>query len=140
MAAQNGTHIREVDLSSNALTRTLQTLGRGLTRRCPYCGGPRIFKNWFSLKERCPSCNTLFAHEDGYFLGAYPLNLVLTSLIAVLVAIWLIAGTDLSVLQMQIIAVVLVVGLPLVLYPYTLSLWMTIDLLLHPRFAERHRA
>jgi len=122
------------------MKRLAQTLGRGLLRRCPYCGGPKIFKNWFSLKDRCPSCNTLFAHEGGYFLGAYPLNLVLTSVIAVLVAIWLIAGTDLSVLEMQIIAVALVIGLPLFFYPYTLSLWMAIDLTLHPDFADREHA
>ena len=110
-------------------------------RRCPYCGGADIFKGWFTLKERCPSCNTLFAPEDGYFLGAYPINLVLTSLIAVGVVIWLIAGTSLTVLQMQILAVVLVVGLPLFIYPYSLMLWMSLDLVLHPpaELSRRHR-
>jgi uncharacterized protein (DUF983 family) len=132
--------LREVDLASNGLARAMQTLGRGLLRRCPYCGGPGIFKNWFTLKDRCPSCNTLFAHEGGYFLGAYPLNLVLTSVIAVLVAIWLIAGTDLTVLQMQIIAVALVVGLPLFFYPYSLSLWMAVDLTLHPHLSDREQS
>jgi hypothetical protein len=35
--------------------------------------------------------------------------------------------------------VVLVIGLPLFLYPYSLSLWMTLDLLLHPHFEDRVR-
>ena len=46
--------------------------------------------------------------------------------------IWLIAGTEMTVLQMQILAVVVVIGLPLFLYPYSLLLWMCIDLVLHP--------
>jgi uncharacterized protein (DUF983 family) len=139
MSQTTGSHVRKVDLAAGAVPRTMQTLGRGLLRRCPYCGGPKIFKNWFELKERCPSCNTLFAHEDGYFLGSYIINLGLTAVIAVLIAFWLIFQTDLSVVQMQIGTVILVVGLPLFLYPYSLSLWMTLDLLLHPHFEDRVR-
>ena len=132
MGSSNQHDRRPVNLASGALARAGQTLARGLLRRCPYCGGGNIFRGWFSLKERCPHCNTLFAPEDGYFLGAYPINLVLTSLIAIGIVLWLIAATDLSVLQMQIIAVLIVVGLPFFLYPYSLSLWMTIDLVVHP--------
>ena len=141
MAPQNQLHRRPVDLSDRATTRAGQTLSRGMLRHCPYCGGSNIFSGWFTLKERCPHCHTHFAIEDGYFLGSYPLNLVLTSVIAVFVVVWLIAGTDLSVVQMQILAVALVVGLPLFLYPYMLSLWMTIDLTVHPPgdFSQRHR-
>jgi len=123
---------RPVSLPENGFQRTMVTLGRGLLRHCPYCGGGGIFRSWFTLKERCPHCNTLFAYEDGYFLGSYVFNVVLTSLIAVAVAIYMLVGTDLSVLRMQIIAVALVVILPFILYPYCLSFWMTLDLLLHP--------
>jgi uncharacterized protein (DUF983 family) len=133
-------HKRDINLSPNGFHRFLQTLGRGALRRCPYCGGSHIFKTWFTLKDRCPNCNTLFAREEGYFLGSYPLNLGLTSIIAIAVVLWLIGLTDLSVLQMQVLAVVLVVGLPLFLYPYMLSLWMAIDLLIHPDLASRERA
>lgn len=131
---------RNTDLSRNGFRRVLQTLGRGATRRCPYCGGPHIFKSWFTLKDRCPSCTTLFAREEGYFLGSYPLNLGITSIIAIAVVVWLIGLTELSVLQMQVLAVVLVIGLPLFLYPYMLSLWMAIDLLIHPDLGDRERA
>jgi uncharacterized protein (DUF983 family) len=142
MTEQQAPPSRAVDLSPGAGGRAAETFGRALMRRCPYCGGGPIFKGWFTLRERCPHCGTRYAAEDGYFLGAYPINLVLTSLIAVAVVIWLIAGTDLSVLQMQILAVVIVVGLPLLLYPYSLLLWMSIDLVLHPpgNRQERRRA
>jgi uncharacterized protein (DUF983 family) len=139
MSQHTGIQTRPVILADGALSRALQTLGRGLMRHCPYCGGPSIFRNWFSLKERCPNCNTLFAHEEGYFLGSYAINLSLTAVIAVLLVFWLIFRTDLSVLQMQIAAVAIAVGLPLFLYPYSLSFWMALDLTLHPNFSDRVR-
>lgn len=123
---------RPIDLSDSGAKRAGQTVFRGLLRRCPYCGGGKIFKNWFNLHERCPHCNTLFAHEDGYFLGSYVFNIGLTSIIAVLFAIWMIVSTDMGVVDMQIAAVALVVILPFILYPYCLSLWMALDLLVHP--------
>ncbi|HWV25317.1 MAG TPA: DUF983 domain-containing protein [Thermomicrobiales bacterium] len=132
---------RPITLPDNAFQRAMVTLGRGLLRHCPYCGGGRIFRNWFTLKERCPHCHTLFAYEDGYFLGSYVFNLVLTSLIAIAAALYMLIGTDFSVLRMQVVSVVLVVILPLVLYPYCLSFWMTLDLLVHPPgdFSDRPR-
>lgn len=123
---------RPVDLPNKALPKLAKTLGRTALRRCPYCGGPDIFKGWFSLKERCPSCNTLFAYEQGYFLGAYAVNLSLTAVLAVLFVFWMIFNLSLSVIEMQIAAVVLAIGMPLFLYPYSLSLWMCLDLLVHP--------
>lgn len=114
-------------------TKRLLTGGRrALTRRCPYCGGADIFRGWFGVKDRCPYCGTRYAYETGYFLGAYAINLVFTELLAVAVVISLIAFTDLSVLQMQIAAVFLAVGLPLLFYPTALLLWMALDIAFHP--------
>lgn len=121
-----------MDLPVSAGGRLWRTLSRGTRRHCPYCGGGDIFDGWFTLKDRCPSCETLFAAEDGYFLGSYVINLVLTSLIALAVVLWMIIRTDMSVIAMQVAAVILAVGLPPVLYPYTLSLWMTLDMVIHP--------
>lgn len=141
MASSNPSPTRPVDLADNGAKRFGQTIGRGLLRRCPYCGGDKIFKSWFNLHERCPHCNTLFAHEDGYFLGSYVFNIGLTSIIAVLTAIWMIVYTDMGVVEMQVAAVALVIVLPFILYPYCLSLWMALDLLLHPPgdFSDRVR-
>lgn len=132
---------RPIDLPDNGFQRLFTTLGRGLLRHCPYCGGGGIFKNWFNLKERCPHCHTLFAYEDGYFLGSYVFNIVLTTFIALGVMLYMLIGTDLSVLQMQILAVSLVVILPFILYPYCLSFWMTLDLFVNPPgdFSNRPR-
>ena len=50
-------------------------LGRALLKRCPLCGAGKLFTGWFRMKERCPGCGYLFEREEGFFLGAYVINL-----------------------------------------------------------------
>jgi uncharacterized protein (DUF983 family) len=121
-----------VDLPGAAPKRALVTLKRGLLRHCPYCGGDGIFKSYFTLKDRCPHCNTLFAYEDGYFLGSYAINIILMMFIGIAMTFALIAWTDLSVLQMQITGVAIVIILPILIYPLCSMLWMCLDLVVHP--------
>ena len=49
---------------------------RGLTNRCPNCGGRRLFKDGtlFELNNECPDCRLKFEKDDGFFLGAMSLN------------------------------------------------------------------
>jgi uncharacterized protein (DUF983 family) len=106
--------------------------GRALLLRCPYCGGRGIFKGWFDLKERCPTCGTRFEREDGYFLGGYALNLIVAEFLAVglVVAVWLLFG--LSVLGVQILAIASAAALPILFFPFSRCLWMALDLQFHP--------
>lgn len=123
---------RAISLPDSGIHRFLVATGRAVRRRCPYCGASGIFAGWFTIRERCPTCNTLFAYEDGYFLGAYVINLVFTELLTVAVVIWMIAGTDMSVLQMQLFGISLAVALPLLFYPIAALLWVALDLGVHP--------
>ncbi len=119
--------IRPVKLPRASGARFVTGLWRAIRKRCPCCGGASVFRSWFTLEDRCPSCRTLYAYEDGYFLGAYVINLVVTELLTVAVVIWLIAGTDLEVLPMQLIGISLAVLLPLLFYPIALFIWVAID-------------
>ncbi len=128
-----------INLPDSAGKRALVTFWRATLRRCPYCGGRHVFKNLTTVKDRCPTCGVLYAYEDGYFLGSYVINLVSTELLTVLIVVWMIAGTDMSVLQMQIAAVVLAVGMPLAFYSWSLLYWIVLDIVIHPPrdFSER---
>ncbi|MEJ7901351.1 MAG: DUF983 domain-containing protein [Thermomicrobiales bacterium] len=130
---------RTVTLPDSGFRRFATPFGRAFRRRCPYCGAPGVFNGWFSLKERCPGCYTLFEHEEGYFLGSYVVNLGFTELLTVLIVVWLIAGTDLSVLQMQIYGVALAVLMPILFYPLALLLWVALDISIHPPGDFSHR-
>lgn len=106
-------------------------LRRALVLRCPYCGGAPAFAGWWTVRERCPNCHVKFEREEGYFLGAYAINLIVAEILGVGAVIALLLWSDLSTVAMQIIAVVFVIGLPLFFFPYSRSLWMAIDLMIH---------
>ena len=123
------------NLPHDAWDRFLVTMRRAISRRCPYCGSPGVFDGYFTLRERCPTCLVTFEREEGYFLGGYGLNLVVAELVALGLAIFLLFQTDLRELDLiwqEIIAVALAVAFPLILFPFSRTVWIALDLVLHP--------
>jgi uncharacterized protein (DUF983 family) len=115
--------------------RFLVTMRRAISRRCPYCGGSGVFDGYFALHERCPTCGVTFEREEGYFLGGYALNLVVAEIIGLGLAIFLLFKTDLRELDLiwqEIIAVALAVAFPLILFPFSRTVWIALDLVFHP--------
>ncbi len=112
-------------------------LGRALTLRCPYCGGSRIFASWLTLKERCPRCGSLFEREEGYFVGGYAVNLVVSEFLAFGIVLGLILFADLSTLKLQITGALLALGLPILFFPCSRTVWIAMDLSFHPPSAAR---
>ena len=108
---------------------------RALTRRCPYCGGGGIYKGYLELRDSCPTCGVRFEREEGYFLGAYALNLVVAEILGLGLAIFLIFGTalrDADLIWQEIIAVGLAIAFPLLFFPYSRTVWIAMDLTFHP--------
>jgi uncharacterized protein (DUF983 family) len=123
------------DLPPDTWDRFLVTMRRAISRRCPYCGGPGVFDGYFTLRERCPTCGVTFEREEGYFLGGYALNLVVAELVGLGLAIFLLFNTDLRELDLiwqEVIAVALAVAFPLILFPFSRTVWIALDLVLHP--------
>lgn len=103
-------------------------LRRALTLHCPYCGSGNIFKGWLTLKERCPRCHTEFEREEGYFVGGYAVNLVAAELIAFGIVLLLLIFADLSTLRLQIVGVALALGMPILFFPASRTLWIALDI------------
>ena len=123
------------DLPRDTWNRFLVTMRRALSRRCPYCGSPGIYDGYFALRERCPRCGVRFEREEGYFLGAYALNLIVAEFLGLGLAIFLIFKTDLRDLQLiwqEIIAVALAIAFPVALFPFSRTVWIAMDLVFHP--------
>src|SRR4051812_6796826 len=76
------------DLPPSGWPRLRTLVVRALTRRCPQCGSSGIFRNYWSLKEECPRCHYRFEREEGYFLGAYALNLLFAEFITITFLVW----------------------------------------------------
>ncbi len=112
-------------------------LARGLTKRCPLCGSGRLFSGWFRMKERCPGCRHRFEREEGWFLGAYVVNLGIAEglllLLGVVPAIvFLAANPDASLVPFLLGGAVGAIGAPLFFYPFSRTTWAAIDLLMRP--------
>jgi len=112
-------------------------LGRGLVKRCPLCGSGDLFSSWFTMRERCPRCDHKFEREEGWFFGAYVVNLGVAEglllLLGVIPLIVLLASDpDRSLWPFLTAGVVAAVGGPLLFYPFSRTTWAAIDLLMRP--------
>jgi uncharacterized protein (DUF983 family) len=107
---------------------------RGLFRRCPRCGGGKLFTNWLTMKARCPRCGMCFEREEGFFLGAFVVNfgVMLVSLavfIAVAIAITL---PDPPAGKLALIGAAVGIVVPIFFYPMSRTFWSAIDLWMKP--------
>ena len=110
-----------------------RALRRGLRRRCPRCGSGGIFDSYFSLKERCPTCDYPFERESGYWVGAIAINMAIAEAIFFVLFIAVVLLTMPGVEWMPLLAVALVTNaiVPVIFYPFSKTIWMSGDLYFH---------
>ena len=116
-------------------------LGRGLLRRCARCGGGGLFQTWFRIRERCPTCGYRFAREEGFWLGAYVINLAVTEGLLVLFGVVpaiaiLAANPEASVVPVMVAGLVAAVLGPVVFHPFSRTLWVAVELIMRPASAR----
>jgi hypothetical protein len=112
-------------------------LARGLVKHCPLCGSGHLFTGWFRMKERCPRCGYLFEREEGFFLGAYVINLAIAQgaviLLAVVPAIVLLArNPDTSIVPIVVGGILGAILVPIAFYPFSKTIWTACDLIMRP--------
>lgn len=112
-------------------------LWRGLTKRCARCGSGDLYETWFRMKERCPHCGYRFEREEGFFLGAYVVNLAVAEALLVALCIvpliWLLATRpDQSLWPFVAAGLVAAVIAPIAFYPFSRTIWVAFELLLRP--------
>jgi uncharacterized protein (DUF983 family) len=109
---------------------------RGLRKRCPRCGGGGLYRTWFRMAERCPTCGFRFEREPGFFIGAYFVNFAITEgfLFLVVMAFLFVknANNEASVVWPLAVGGVFAVVAPLVFYPWSRTIWSAIDLAMTP--------
>lgn len=121
--------------SPAARPRLFTMLLRGLFLRCPWCGSRRTFiRRWLGKHQRCRTCGIRWRREDGFELGPMVINIILTFAVIAVVLTVLIATTvpDIPVGPVLAVLVAIAVVLPLLLYPFTYTLWLAVDLAAHP--------
>ena len=110
--------------------------GRALLLRCPRCGGSGLFRHWLKLKDHCPTCGLALerGERSDFWIGAYVFNLAIGELFAIgIPIIWMIASAPHQPwTQIEILALVLCLGLPLLFFPFSRTLWLAWDLSFRP--------
>jgi len=122
------------DTVKSASPGPLTMFGRAAFLKCPHCGSRRTFiRRWFGRYERCRTCGIRWNREQGTELGAIALNCALTFLaLAVGMVIAFVATSpDFPVFAMTVGFMGGAIVLPLLLYPFTNTLWLAVDLAAH---------
>ncbi|MEO6122682.1 MAG: DUF983 domain-containing protein [Ilumatobacteraceae bacterium] len=110
-------------------------LFRAAMLRCPWCGSRRTFlRGWFHRHDRCRTCGIRWRREEGFELGAVTMNTVITMFVLVVaMAISLVVTIpDVPVGKLIISLSIVAVALPVIIYPFTYTLWLALDLTVHP--------
>lgn len=106
----------------------VQIVARGLTNRCPNCGGRTLFRPdaRFRLNPACPACGFVFerGNDEGFFLGSMSLNYGVT-LVGYLLPLALLAYRGILSIQVAaVLAGVGALGVPVLLYRPSRSWWL----------------
>lgn len=112
---------------------------RAVRRRCPVCGAGNIFSGWFTLKPRCPECNFSYEREEGYWVGAMIANIAAAEGLFGLLFVGgvVITYPDVPWTGLTIAGAIVMVGLPILFYPLSKTLWLWLDLsFIHPIDAD----
>jgi uncharacterized protein (DUF983 family) len=117
------------------MKRAFHLFWRALRLRCPNCGGGPIFRSWFRLRPYCPSCGLpLERGEQGYQVGSYMFNIVISELIFVLLFLGVVVLTWPSPpwTLLQYGGIALMILAPVIFFPFSKTLFLAFDLLFRP--------
>lgn len=98
-----------------------------LRLRCPACGKSSIARAPFRIADSCPSCGVIFKREEGFFVGAILINVVVTE--AAILLSYLVAIQVTNVEYQTILAALFAVALvfPVAFYHHSWSIWLSLD-------------
>ena len=116
-------------ISNSPRRSILQTMGRALRLRCPACGSSSIVQRPFHVKHHCEHCYALFKREEGFFVGAILMNVVMSELIILAVCFFalLLLGVEYDDVLIVLFAVAIV--FPILFFHHSWSLWLAFDYL-----------
>jgi uncharacterized protein (DUF983 family) len=106
-----------------------RVLWRGLTLRCARCGGGKLFHNYFTIVEDCPTCGLHFEREQGYWAGALAINIAAVGGLFAICFVALLAATIPHVpvgLSLALLLPIVILG-PIVYYPFSKTVWVAVD-------------
>ncbi len=115
-------------------------LWRGLRRKCAQCGSGHLFRQWINMVDTCPRCDYRFEREEGFFLGAVVVSVIITELLIVAI---IVVGFSLTLPNAPVGTLAIGGGVaalftPLIIYPFTKTIWTAIDLIMRRSMGESY--
>ena len=86
------------------------------------------------MTERCPGCGFRFEREHGHWVGALGMNTIISfgALLVTIVVGVVVTAPDIAVVPLLTAASLVAVFVPLLVFPFTRTLWSAIDLMMRP--------
>jgi DNA-directed RNA polymerase subunit RPC12/RpoP len=103
-----------------------QILGRGLTNRCPNCGGRTLFQpgKLFEVVAACPRCGLKIDRDEGFFLGSMSLNYGFTIVVFLTPVLLLAYNGYLAATPALVLAGIGAIVVPMLFYRSSRSWWL----------------
>ena len=82
----------------------------------------------------CPHCALPFEREEGYWVGAIIVNTAVTEVVfgAILVAVLFATAPDVPWVPLVVAGLATNGILPVLFFPFSKTLWMAVDVYIHP--------
>lgn len=130
---------RKAPIEELSLSRALRLYRRAFLLRCPNCGGDRLARSWMKLKARCSKCGLRTDRgEEDFFLGGMMWNIVMAegALLLLSLLLGVVTWPDVPWDLLRWGGTILMVIVPFLFYPLSLSVWLASDILIRPVTAE----
>ena len=94
------------------------------------------------LVDACPRCGHRYERHEGYWIGAVAINTVLTMVVFALVFVGGMVFTwpDVPWNALLVTTVAVNIVFPILFYPWSKTLWIALDLSIHPAEAKEVEA
>ncbi len=93
------------------------------------------------MYERCPVCHLIYEREEGFYTGAWAINLIISELLVaafiVLVAIWAATHPGTPLIPLVIVGAIFSVLLPFLFFRHSRSVWISMNYWLNPPELEQ---
>jgi uncharacterized protein (DUF983 family) len=105
----------------------IQTLKWALRLRCPVCGRSSIVERLFHIRHHCAHCHSVFKREEGFFVGAILMNVVMSELVILIICFLclLVLGANYETVLGILFGVA--IAFPLAFYHHSWSFWLAFD-------------
>ena len=106
----------------------VQIVARGLTHRCPNCGGRTLFRadSFFKVNRQCVACSFTIEREndEGFYLGSASLNFGMTITLYLVPVMLLAFYNVISPTTAIVLAGIGAIGFPILFYRASRSWWL----------------